>query len=187
MYRPENQPEPDKSNFEMFYRRHMPTLLAYVRRQIFSPEDAEDLLIEVFLAALEHQEKLASLNDQEQLAWLRRVAHNKLVDYYRRSKRRPVTSLDEHEDTLLLYEDEERMPEQISLRAEEYAWVRTHLELLSEPQQEIVRLHFAAGLRCVEIARLLNKREGAVRMLLARALNNLRAFYAQQQKEEKRL
>jgi len=43
-----------------------------------------------------------------------------------------------------------------------------------------------AGLRCVEIAQLQNKREGAVRMLLARALNSLRSLYEQQQKEEKK-
>lgn len=186
MYQPVGQSEPDKSTFEMLYRRHMPAILAYVRRQVTSPEDAEDLLVEIFLAALEHREKLESFSDQEQLAWLRRVGHNKLVDFYRRGRRRPVTSLDEHEE-VLLYDDEERMPEQITLRAEEYAWVRTHLELLPNQQQEIVRLHFAAGLRCVEIARLLNKREGAVRMLLARALNNLRSFYARQQKEGERL
>lgn len=184
MYQPVSQPEPDKSTFELLYRRHMPAMLAYVRRQIFSPEDAEDLLVEIFLAALEHREMLERLGDQEQLAWLRRVGHNKLVDFYRRGKRRPITSLDEH-DEMLLYEDEELMPEQITLRAEEYAWIRTHLELLSSQQQEVVRLHFAGGLRCVEIAQLLNKREGAVRMLLARALNNLRSFYAQQQKEER--
>lgn len=182
MHQPVAQPEPGKSAFELLYRRHMQVLLVYVRKQVSSPEDAEDLLVEVFLVALGYQEMLEKISEREQLAWLRRVAHNKVVDFYRRVKRRPITSLDEQKE-LLLYEDEERMPEQVTLRAEEYAWVRTHLELLSNPQQEIVRLHFAAGLRCVEIARLLNKREGAVRMLLARALNNLRAFYAQQQKE----
>jgi RNA polymerase sigma factor (sigma-70 family) len=184
MHQPVSQPEPDRSTFEMLYRRHMPVLLAYVRRQMFSPEDAEDLLVEVFLAALENRETLETISDQEQLAWLRRVAHNKLVDFYRRGKRRPVTSLEEQQE-MQLYEDEERLPEQVTLRAEEYTWIRTHLELLSNQQQEIVRLHFAAGLRCIEIAQLLNKREGAVRMLLARALNKLRSFYAQQQKEER--
>jgi RNA polymerase sigma factor (sigma-70 family) len=186
MYQQESQPEPERSDFELLYRRHMPVLLAYVNRQISSREDAEDLLVEVFLAALEYFERLQHFDERAQLAWLKRVAHNKLVDFYRRAKRKPVTSLDEQGDVELLVEDNDLTPEEAALRKEEYAWVRAHLEQLSQTQQEVVRLHFVAGLRCVEIAQLQNKREGSVRMLLARALNGLRSLYEQQQKEEKR-
>lgn len=184
MYQQKSQPEPERSDFELLYRRHMPVLLAYVNRHLSSREDAEDLLVEVFLAALEYFEKLKQFDERAQLAWLKRVTHNKLVDFYRRMKRRPATSLDEQDDIESLVEDDELTPEQVALRNEEYAWVRVHLGRLSQAQQEIVRLHFVAGLRCTEIAQLQNKRAGSVRMLLARALNGLRSLYEQQQKEE---
>lgn len=186
MYQQKSQPERERSNFELLYRQHMPTLLEYMNRHISSQEDAQDLLVEVFLAALEQFERLEQLDERKQQAWLRRVAHNKLVDFYRRMKRRPVTSLDEQSHVELLFEEVGPTPEQAALRGEEYAWVREHLGYLPKSQQEIVRLHFVAGLRCVEIAQLQNKREGAVRMLLARALNSLRSLYEQQQKEEKK-
>lgn len=186
MYRQKSQPEPERSDFELLYRRHMPALLAYMNGRISSQEDAQDLLVEVFLAALEQFERLEQLGEREQLAWLRRVAHNKLVDFYRRVKRRPVASLDEQDHLELLIEEDDPTPEQAALRKEEYAWVSEHLGCLSKPQQEVLRLHFVAGLRCVEIAQLQNKSEGSVRMLLARALNGLRSLYEQQQKEEQK-
>ncbi|GHO67059.1 hypothetical protein KSD_14530 [Ktedonobacter sp. SOSP1-85] len=137
--------------------------------------------MDIFVSALDHQELLLQANYAVQTTWLRRVARNKLVDYYRRQKRHPVVPLDEHIDDLF-YDGPE--PEQSALRHEEYTWLRTHLKDLSEPQQEILGLRFAAGLRCVEIAHLLKKRDGTVRMLLARALNALRVRYEQQWEEQ---
>ncbi len=51
-------------------------IFGYLRFHVLSLEDAEDLLLEVFLAALEH-DSLSGLSPGEQLAWLRRVLLNK--------------------------------------------------------------------------------------------------------------
>src|SRR5450755_1260923 len=75
------------------YDRYAHIIFAYVRLHLSSREDAEDVTLEVFVAALEHQ-KLAGLSSQEQLMWLRRVASNKLVDIYRHAQRHPVVDLD---------------------------------------------------------------------------------------------
>src|SRR5258708_24483790 len=66
----------DRSLIAALYQRHAPSILTFIRRHIPSREDAEDALLEVFLAALE-SEKLDALNEGEQLAWLRRVAYQK--------------------------------------------------------------------------------------------------------------
>src|SRR5258708_13873228 len=61
----------DRSLIAALYQRHAPGTLTFIRRHIPSREDAEDALLEVFLAALE-SENLAALNEGEQLACLRR-------------------------------------------------------------------------------------------------------------------
>jgi RNA polymerase sigma-70 factor (ECF subfamily) len=175
-----DQTECALSAFEAFYRRHAPGILASVRQHISSPEDAEDLLMEIFLAALQRQELICNMGGEMQLAWLRRVAHNKLVDFYRRTVRRLAVPIDEHMNVL---HNQEQEPEFVVLRQEQYAWLHTHLNNLSEAQKEVLHLRFIGGLRCVEIAALLHKREGAIRMLLARALNSLRSHYEYQGKE----
>lgn len=175
-------PLSDDAALADLYQRHVYTLLNFIRRYVSTREDAEDVLLEVFLAALERN-ALMGLSESEQLAWLRRVAHNKCVDIYRRSVRRPAIPLDSALD--LLYEPEEQTPEQVALRTEEYALLRDSLVHLPEQQQAVLRLRFADGLRSPEIARRLNKSEGSVRMLLARALNHLRKVYAQETPERR--
>lgn len=165
----------DTSPVALLYQRHASTIFLSIRRHIFSLEDAEDITLEVFLAALEHEEMLTGLSDDLRLAWLRRVAHNKVVDHYRRSSRRQVSTLEEIGD--LFDEEESREPEMVALRREEYELLRRRLATLPPQQQEILHLRFAGGLRSREIASLLNKREGSVRSMLARSLNFLRSVY----------
>ncbi|MBV9228887.1 MAG: RNA polymerase sigma factor [Chloroflexi bacterium] len=157
-----------------FYQHHVHTLLSYIRRYVPSREDAEDVLLEVFIAAFERN-ALAELSESEQLAWLRRVAHNKCVDAYRASQRRKFLSLETVTDSL--YEDEGQLPEQMAVHSEELALLRVRLAKLPEQQQQILRLRFGLGLRCTEIARKLNKSESAIRTTLSRTLNVLRRIY----------
>jgi DNA-directed RNA polymerase specialized sigma24 family protein len=66
----------------LLYDRFGATIFTYLLSQVQNEQDALDLLLEVFLAALGN-ELLSSLPVQGQLAWLRRVARNKVVDRYR--------------------------------------------------------------------------------------------------------
>lgn len=68
----------------LLYERFAEVLLASLCQQVAHRQDAEDLLLEVFLAALQHPE-LTRLPAERQLAWLQRVARNKVIDHYRHS------------------------------------------------------------------------------------------------------
>lgn len=160
------------------YAQHAPAIFAYLRQQTASREDAEDVLVEVFVAAVEFSE-LDRLGEKEQIAWLWRVARNKVVDAYRRSRLRQGTDIDLVAD--LLYDDDRHAPEQVTLLREEYAHLHDQLAKLSPIQREALRLRFANDLRCSEIATIMGKREGAVRVLLSRTLNFLRTLYANDQ------
>lgn len=164
----------DDSFLARLYQQHVLVLLTYVRRHVPSREEAEDIVLEVFLAALE-EKGLAQFSEQKQLAWLQRVAHYKCIDYHRRATRRLAVPLEEACETLLT--DERQSPDHLAERSEEDALLHQHLVQLPEHYQTILQLRFANGLRCIEIARRLNKSEGAIRMLLVRALNLLRERY----------
>jgi RNA polymerase sigma factor (sigma-70 family) len=164
----------DNPSLAVLYQRFAPVLFATIYRQTSSREDAEDLLLEVFLAALEYP-AFTAFNAKEQESWLWSVARNKLIDHYRRNARRAGVQLDLVVDDL--YERDEYAPESVTLRREEYARLRSNIEQLPELQQELLRLRFANDLRCAEIAAVLQKNEGAVRMLLSRTMKFLRAIY----------
>lgn len=161
--------------YEMYGR----LIARYLRLHGLSLEDTEDLLVEIFLVALEH-DNLSAFPPQAQLAWLRRVAHNKLLNTYRRVRRHPQVSLDSIAETHL-----EEGPEQLTLQQEEYHQLRTHIQQLPTLQQHLLQLRYGEGLHHAEIAILLNKREGAVRKLLSRALLFLRRAYQQPEGEDR--
>jgi RNA polymerase sigma factor (sigma-70 family) len=159
---------------EPLYQRYAPALLAYFLKQTASREDAEDLLLEVFLAAMERG-NLSHLKEPEQRAWLWTVARNKAADHFRRLKRHPSVHLRLVEE--VLYQDEALEPEQVALRQEALAELTSAITQLPAGQQEVLRLRFGHGLSCGEIATMQKKHESAVRMLLSRTLRALRNVY----------
>ncbi len=165
------------SSSASLYSRYARRVFAYLRNHKISREDAEDILLDVFLAALQ-QAKFVMLSEPEQLAWLQRVAHNKVVDLYRHSTHYPQIPLAHAAESV--DEDESAMPEQRALQEEEYMRLRARLKNLSQLQQEVLRLRFTENLRCAAIAARIGKSEVAVRILLSRTLNQLRNTYEDQ-------
>src|SRR5690242_3557145 len=104
---------PEASQIDALYRQHAHTILRYVRKQVGSLEDAEDIVLEVFTAALESR-TLAGLKEQEQQAWLHRVAANKCIDHHRRTTRKPTVPI----EPLIanIYDEDEHAPDNIALR-----------------------------------------------------------------------
>jgi RNA polymerase sigma factor (sigma-70 family) len=165
----------ENSPIAVLYERESLTIFRYIMRRVALREDAEDILLEVFLAALE-SESLAQYNEEKQRAWLLRVAHNKIIDHYRYASIRSGTiPLEEITETAYVEEDGE--PDKVVLQDEEYALLRSHMQRLPALQQEVLQLRFYAGLRHAEIANRLNKREGTIRVLLTRSLQFLRNLY----------
>src|SRR5450759_4869006 len=77
----------------LLYRKHAPGLLTYVRMRMTSEEDAEDLVVEVFMSAIENA-TFAALSEKEKQLWLWRVTRNKVIDVYRRAKTRQNVTLE---------------------------------------------------------------------------------------------
>jgi RNA polymerase sigma factor (sigma-70 family) len=164
------------------YQCYASAILMFLCRQLPTREDAEDVLLEVFQAAVE-SETLPDLDESKQSTWLWTVAHNKAIDHYRRTGHRPIFSLGLEEVEEVLADDDASAPEIAALRQETYAELRAHVSSLPDLQQEILRLRFAHGLKCSEIAQRLNKSNAAIRTMLSRSLNLLRDIYQQSRED----
>jgi RNA polymerase sigma factor (sigma-70 family) len=160
---------------EELFERDAEKLFVYLRHHAPSPEDAEDILAETFMAALA-EPKFPYLSNMAQVAWLWRVARNKVADAFRKAAFRRNVSLEQVSE--MMYEDEARDPEQIALRQAEADEIHALVGALPEVQREILRLRFGYGLHCGEIAAILDKREDTVRTMLSRTMNSLRHLYA---------
>jgi len=175
-----NQTSLDGPAAAALYERYATAIFTYLRRRVSTQEDAEDLLLEVFLAAFERN-SLLTLTEGERSAWLWQVARNKLADYYRHTTRRATLTLDDIE---ALCQSEAAGPEQVALRHDEEHRLRAAIQQLPPLQQEVLHLRFGLELRCAQIAERLGKSEGAIRVTLLRALKRLRSLYEESSEED---
>jgi len=149
-------PDADEADLATeIYQRHAWAVLLYLRRYSVSKEDAEDLLLEVFLCAVKKQVSL-TLPEEEQRAWLLHVARNQVANYYRWRSRHPSVPLD---DPIIeqLAAASEQSPEQVALRQEDHRLLHTHFANLPEQYQTVLWLRFAYGLRSKAIGQQLLK------------------------------
>jgi RNA polymerase sigma-70 factor (ECF subfamily) len=150
------------------YNLHVERIYRYIRYRTGDDLTAEDLTAEVFLRAIE---SLGSYREHGApfIAWLYRIAHARVIDYWRSSKRRQTAPLDDPllQDGLVAADDaiETDFLQHRSL------WVA--LRQLTEDQQQVIVLKFVQGLSNAEIAQLLGKTEGAIKALQRRALESL--------------
>jgi RNA polymerase sigma factor (sigma-70 family) len=163
----------DEGN-RLLYDRFTLTIFTYICRHVSNKQDAEDLLVEVFLAAFTN-EALSSLPAERQLAWLRSIARNKVIDHYRHIALLNLLPIEQ----ALAMEDTVLSPEQYVEQQESYERLYLVIERLSPLQRELLWLRYTKSLRFCEIAGILEKSEGAVRKLYSRTLQQLRGIYQQ--------
>jgi RNA polymerase sigma factor (sigma-70 family) len=168
--------EIENSLVAALYQRHAHDLFKYIYVSLSRREEAEDILMEVFLAAHTYQ-GLGRLNERQQFAWLVVVARNKVADWYRTVSARPASSLEQLLPGSQVRAGETSSPEAVALKQEEYALLRSQISRLPKFQQEVLRLRFILEMRHAEIARVLDTTIGSVQTALWRSLRSLRKLY----------
>lgn len=103
-------------------------------------------------------------------SWLVRIADRVCVDHFRRTARRQETALGPGATASRVAESAEHQ----SLSNEQDANLYGALNSLSPGRRQVVLLHLGEGMSLAAIARRLGREEGAIRMLYARALKDLR-------------
>ena len=155
--------------FAVIYARYRLVVYRYIAYRTLQQQMAEDLTAEVFLNAWSAIERYQDRGVGAR-AWLLRLAHNEVIDYYR--TRRPATSFAEDETSLLVSEGPEAT---LELATEQWALVRAVQQLQPEWQQ-LILLRFVEGLSFDEIGVVLDKQSNACRQMQHRALARLRTL-----------
>jgi RNA polymerase sigma-70 factor (ECF subfamily) len=161
----------DPTAFAALYQRHAPQVFWYLRSRTESLEEAADLTQEAFLrcytALPRYQDRRLPFR-----AWLFRVVRNLAIDAARRRRRQST-----HEASDPVPIPSPPLPEAIILQHEEATELRALIAQLDPDKQELLALHFAAGLSIAEIAAVRGKSEWATRKQLQRTIARLRDAY----------
>lgn len=157
----------DRQTLGAIYDDYHHLLYSYIYRRVGDVEIARDLTADVFRRFL--QAAANGTGPTENLrAWLYRVAHNIVIDHYRRQQHRQSYPLEEK--WISGDDDPGQAAEQQLLAAQ----VRAALRHLTADQQQVISLKFLEGLSNDEIAEVTEKSVGAVKALQHRALAALR-------------
>ncbi len=164
----------DLSAFKELYALYFPRIYAYINYRIGRVQDAEDLVANTFLKATERLGQYEWRGNGSFAAWLFRIAHDLVIDTYRRDGKIPE-SLSMNE--LPEIKSDSVLPDDAALRKEEFAYLRQLLATLSPRRQEIITLKFFGGLRNKEISGILGLDERTVASHLCRGLEDLHGKY----------
>lgn len=145
-----------------------PQVFRYVSYRVDDPHTCEDITSEVFLRLLKALKK-EDLTIDNLRAWLLGTAHHLVQDFYRKSYRRPVASLADHDHLPNGHNPVEEV-EQGAIRTQ----ILQALRQLTGEQQHVLALRFSQELSVHETAKVMRKSVEAVKVLQFRALAALR-------------
>lgn len=157
----------DREAFADLYQRYLPMIYAYVRARVFNDPDAEDLTEQVFLRAFQ------SLARYQPRGWpysafLYRIARHLVIDHVRHSRKDAmVEALDPPAEA-------RPSTDELLIQQEDRRRLQRALDRLPADYQEVIRLRLLLSLPTATAAAWLGRSEGAVRVLLHRAVQALR-------------
>jgi RNA polymerase sigma-70 factor (ECF subfamily) len=150
-----------EENFDKIYR--------YIVLKIGDRTEAEDMTQQVFLNALQSISSY-KWKGMPFSSWLYRIAHNQVVDYWRKKSKHATVPLDES----LPIPAADGDPKHLTERKMEIEEVVVATRKLTKAQQEVISLRFAGELSIAEVAGVMGKSEGAVKALQHSAIVALR-------------
>jgi RNA polymerase sigma factor (sigma-70 family) len=147
----------DQSSVETLILRHKNKVYGYISMYIRDQALAEDIFQDTFLKVIKSLKTGRYQENGRFISWVMRIAHNLIIDHFRREKQMHVISNDDYESDLFNSKKlcEENV-EDVMVKRQVIKDVRRLIQLLPEDQREVVILRHYTGLSFKEIADISN-------------------------------
>ena len=157
-----------EKNFGEIYDNNINQIYRFIYLKVNSQSIAEDLTSETFLKGWERfKNKSNKINNPR--AFLYQIARNLVVDHYREKGRSQTVSV----DSIPIIDTSNNIEEKAELDSE-MEMIKCALGNINDEYREIVVLRHIEDFSISEISEALNKSEGAVRVMLHRAINSIK-------------
>jgi len=157
----------DAGAFGRLYDMYVDRVYRHIYYRIGNQADAEDLTQQAFLKAWQSIGRYQRTTSPF-IAWLLTISHNLVIDFYRTRKDRAYLEAES------LVSDAASDPERAAQDSLDQQRVQKAILQLGRIEQHVVTMRFMEGFGYDEIASVLNKKQGNVRVILHRALTKLR-------------
>ncbi len=160
-----------KRKFVRLYNQNAPRLYRFILLKTNSRQDSEDIASEAFFKFWEYIKRKNNRIDNPR-ALLYSIANNLLVDYYRKKPRKEILAEPEN-PALAKIEDKKHFKDTISLNSE-IKEIQQALGKINPDYQNIIIWRYLDDFSIKEIAQIMEKPEGTIRVLVHRALKELK-------------
>lgn len=159
-----------KEQFSKIYDQYIDSIYRFIFIKVDSSQTAEDICSETFARGWRiFSRKKGRIKNFR--AFLYKVAHNLVVDFYRKKNKINVVSVDDSKEL----SDPALTVDHKSLVNSDIEDIRKALSTLNDTYQNVIIWRYLDEMSISEIATLLHRREGTVRVLLSRALKALKS------------
>ncbi len=149
----------------------MQPIYRYIAFKVRTTTEAEDLTAEVFLKTWEYVQRREKKIDNFR-AFLYNIARNAVVDYYRKQSKQDI--LRDHEEMANIPAPAEKQIATLVEHSSDMQTIEQALRGIKDEYREILILRYIEEYSVLDIAAIMNKSRGAVRVSLHRAVNALR-------------
>lgn len=154
--------------FGSLYDFYMPRVYRFVLLKVSRREEAEDLTHQTFLKAWERIDQY-NFQGYSFGSWLYRIARNTVIDYYRGST--PHVSVENIPEELLATSDSTENDTETRM---EWEGLLESIAKMKDIEQDVLIMRFVEEMTHKEVAEVIGKSEGAVKVIQHRALKNLK-------------
>ncbi|MGH2888330.1 MAG: RNA polymerase sigma factor [Solirubrobacteraceae bacterium] len=163
------------AGFTELYKRHLRDVYSSSYYKVGNHHDAEDITEQTFLQAYKHYERALRESDGRPLRpWLIRIAHNLAANFYRDRSRKPESAIEDAGSISALHTTEALVEGREELRR-----ILDGVSQLPDDRREALIMRFALGMDNREIARALDRTDGATKVLLHRAIRQLEGIVSE--------
>lgn len=165
----------DRSAISELIERHSVRVRSYIGMMVKDDDVADDIFQETFIKAVKVIDEGSYTDSGKFLSWVLRIAHNRVLDHFRRQKSsRQINEAEAGYDVIGTMRFSEPTAEDEMVHGEMVQVIRDLIDLLPDEQKEVVRLRYYSKLSFQEIA---DETEVSINTALGRmryALINLR-------------
>jgi len=157
----------DGEAFGGLYDMYVDRVYRHIYYRVSNSADAEDLTQQAFIKAWQAVRKYKK-SGSSFLAWLIKISHNLVIDFYRARKS------EAHIDFDIVATRPETDPAHLAEDQFSQQEVRQAISKLNGDQQQVILMRYIEDFSYAEIATALGKNEGAIRVILHRGLVKLK-------------
>ena len=146
----------DEAAFEVLIRKHKDKVFAFILSKIKNYNIAHDVFQDTFIKVI-NSLKMGKYNEEGKFVpWVMRIAHNLVIDYFRRQKKiRSIAPKDDF-DIFEIISDKEANAEDEMIKSQINSDVKRLIEELPQDQREVLKMRYYKELSFKEISEITN-------------------------------